>query len=74
MRAVNATLEPAEIADIIVDHATQWVPARDWALLSSDLSGQMSVLSGRGVTDENEPAMRAVGNWVMQHEIGRAHV
>ena len=67
MRAVNATLEPVEIADIIVDHAAQWVPARDWALLSSDLSGQLSVLSGRGVTSENERAMRAVANWVMQH-------
>jgi diguanylate cyclase (GGDEF)-like protein len=67
VRAVNATLEPAEIADIIVDHASKWVPARDWALLSSDLSGKLSVLSGRGVNDENEPAMRAVANWVMQH-------
>jgi len=67
VRAVNATLEPIDIADIIVGHAAQWVPARDWALLSSDLSGQLSVLSGRGVTDENEPAIRAVANWVMQH-------
>lgn len=67
VRAVNATLEPAEIADIIVDHAAQWVPARDWALLSSDLSGRLSVLSGRGVADESEPAMRAIANWVMQH-------
>jgi len=67
VREVNATLEPADIADVIVAHAAQWVPARDWALLSSDLSGQLSVLSGRGVTDENEPAIRAVANWVMQH-------
>ena len=67
VRAVNATLEPAEIADIIVDHAAQWVPARDWALLSSDLSGRLSVLSGRGVTDENEHEIRAIANWVMQH-------
>jgi diguanylate cyclase (GGDEF)-like protein len=66
VRAVNATLEPPEIADIIVDHAAQWIPARDWALLSSDLSGELSVLSGRGVNDENEPAMRAIANWVMQ--------
>jgi diguanylate cyclase (GGDEF)-like protein len=67
VREVNATLEPAEIAEIIVEHAAQWVPARDWALLSSDLSGQLSVLSGRGVTEDNEPAVRAVANWVMQH-------
>jgi len=67
VRAVNATLEPGEIADIIVDHAAQWVPARDWALLSSDLSGRLSVLSGRGVTDENEHEIRAIANWVMQH-------
>jgi diguanylate cyclase (GGDEF)-like protein len=67
IRAVNATLEPPEIADVIVDHAAQWVPARDWALLSSDLSGKLSVLAKRGVAGEHEPAMRAIANWVMQH-------
>jgi diguanylate cyclase (GGDEF)-like protein len=67
VRAANATLEPSEIADIIVDHASQWVPARDWALLSSDLSGQLSVLSGRGVAEDNEADVRAIANWVMQH-------
>jgi diguanylate cyclase (GGDEF)-like protein len=67
VRAVNATLEPSEIADIIVEHASAWIPARDWALLSSDLSGRLSVLSGRGVTPENEEAVRVVANWVMHY-------
>ena len=65
IRAVHATLEPAEIADVIVERASVWVPASCWAVVSADLSGQLSVLSGRGVTPENDAAVNAVAKWVM---------
>src|SRR5436189_6298848 len=35
VRAVNTTLEPPKIADLIVDRAANWVPAPCWALVSS---------------------------------------
>src|SRR5450631_2108656 len=41
VRSVNATLEPPKIAELIVDRASTWVPAPCWAILSSDLSGQL---------------------------------
>src|SRR5437588_2479395 len=53
VRGVNATLEPAKIAEVIVDHAATWVPAPCWAVVSADLSGQLSVLADRGLA----PAM-----------------
>ena len=66
VRAVQATLDPAEIASLIVERASGWIPASNWAAVSADLSGQLSVLFGRGVTADNEPAVRSIAKWVMQ--------
>jgi len=65
LRAVHATLEPVEIARLIVERASAWVPAPCWAVVSADLSGQLSVLSGQGVTEDSDAGVRAVAQWVM---------
>ena len=62
---MHATLDPAEIAALIVDRGSKWVPASCWAVVSADVSGQLSVLYGRGVTSDNEAAVRAIAKWVM---------
>src|SRR5919108_3661937 len=49
VRAVNTTLEPARVADQIVERSATWVPAPCWAVVSSDLSGNLSVLAERGL-------------------------
>jgi diguanylate cyclase (GGDEF)-like protein len=66
VRAVNTTLEPAKIADLIVDRAATWVPAPCWAIVASDLSGQSSVLAERGLTPDMGPAVYSIAAWVMQ--------
>ena len=65
VRGVNATLEPQKIADVIVEHASTWVPAPCWAVVSADLSGQLSVLADRGLTPDMGPAVYAIATWVM---------
>src|SRR4029077_9289978 len=65
VRGVNATLEPSKIADVIVDRGATWVPAPCWAVVSADLSGQLSVLADRGLTPEMGPAVYAIATWVM---------
>src|SRR6185436_13483786 len=65
VRAVNITLEPPKIAEEIVERAATWVPAPCWAVVSSDLSGQLSVLSDRGLMPDMGPAVYAVARWVM---------
>src|SRR2546422_8945283 len=35
VRAVNTTLEPARIAEALVERAATWVPAPCWAVVSS---------------------------------------
>src|ERR1700716_334350 len=64
-RAVNATLEPPKIAEVIVERAATWVPAPCWAVVSADLSGQLSVLADRGLVPEMGPAVYAIATWVM---------
>ena len=65
VRAVNTTLEPAKIADEIVERGSTWVPAPCWAVVSSDLSGQLSVLSDKGLMPDMGPAVYAIAKWVM---------
>jgi diguanylate cyclase (GGDEF)-like protein len=69
VRAVNTTLEPAKVADHIVDRAATWIPAPGWAVVSSDLSGQISVLADQGLVADMEPAVFAVAKWVMDHSL-----
>ena len=64
VRGVNATLEPQKIAEVIVDRASTWVPAPCWAVVSADLSGQLSVLADRGLTPDMGPAVYAIATWV----------
>jgi diguanylate cyclase (GGDEF)-like protein len=65
VRAVNTTLEPARIAELIVDRAATWLPAPCWAVVCADISGQLSVLADRGLTPEMGPAVYAIATWVM---------
>src|SRR6185437_14625219 len=65
VRAVSTTLEPDRIADLIVDRAGTWIPAPCWAVVSSDLSGQLSVLAERGLMPDLGPAVYAIADWVM---------
>ena len=69
VRGVNATLEPQKIAEVIVDRAATWVPAPCWAVVSADLSGQLSVLADRGLTPDMGPAVYAIATWVMNRNL-----
>jgi diguanylate cyclase (GGDEF)-like protein len=65
VRHVNATLEPDKIAEVIVERGATWIPAPCWAVVSSDLSGQLTVLADRGLMPEMGPAVYAIATWVM---------
>jgi diguanylate cyclase (GGDEF)-like protein len=65
VRAVNTTLEPVKIAELVLERASTWVPAPTWALVSSDQSGQLSVLADRGLEPESGAVMYGIAAWVM---------
>src|SRR5436309_473319 len=66
VRAVSTTLEPDRIAELIVERAASWIPAPCWAVVSADLSGQLSVLADRRLMPDMGPAVYAIAGWVMQ--------
>ena len=66
LRAVNATVEPEKIAEMLVERASTWIPAPCWAVLSSDFSGQLTTLAERGLQPEMGPSVQAIGAWVIQ--------
>src|SRR5262245_11238898 len=65
VRAVNGTFEPRTIAELIVERALTWVPAPCWAVVLSDLSGELSVLADRGLTPDMGPDVYSVGRGVV---------
>src|SRR5947209_6402985 len=65
VRAVNTTLEPPKIAELIVERASTWLPTPCWAVVCADLSGQLSVLADRGLAPDMGPAVYAIATWVM---------
>jgi len=65
VRALNATLEPQRVAELIIDRASQWIPAPAWALVSADSTGQAFVLSERGLTVDMESAILTIGRRTM---------
>jgi len=67
VRAVNTSLEPPKVAETLVERASTWVPAPCWAVVSADLSAQLSVLADRGLTPDMGPAVYAIATWVMKH-------
>jgi diguanylate cyclase (GGDEF)-like protein len=68
MRAVNSTLDPAKLAELVLDRAMNWVPVPCWALVSSGASGgELTVLGDHVLTEDVGPAVNAIATWVMHH-------
>jgi diguanylate cyclase (GGDEF)-like protein len=65
VRAVNASLEPTKIAELLINRAASWIPAPCWAVVSSDQSSQLTVLADHGLTPDMGAVVYAIGNWVM---------
>ena len=66
MRAANATLDSARVAEVVVARAASWLPAPCWALVGPRADGLPAVLAGRGLGPREEEAARAFGAWVLR--------
>jgi diguanylate cyclase (GGDEF)-like protein len=66
IRSVSVSLDPAKVAELIVDRAATWVPAPCWAVVSSDPGGQLTVLAERGLQPDMGPPVYAIAEWVMK--------
>jgi diguanylate cyclase (GGDEF)-like protein len=68
VREVNSTLDPERVADAIVNHACEWLPAPVWVVYAIDNAG-VRTFGARGLTAALEPSLVAVGQWVLKHGV-----
>jgi diguanylate cyclase (GGDEF)-like protein len=66
IRAVNASLDPERVAEALVAHAADWVPASGWLVLGRDDGGAVRAMASRALTPALDAAATAVGTWVMR--------
>ena len=62
LRAVSASSDPETIAMTLIDLASAWIPATSWGVVTSDLSGQLSILAERRIEIDQRRALVAVAN------------
>jgi diguanylate cyclase (GGDEF)-like protein len=66
VRAVNASLEPARVAEATLARAAEWIPAAGWCVAVATDAGAVQVLSTRGLSAPMEAAASAVSQWVVR--------
>jgi diguanylate cyclase (GGDEF)-like protein len=67
IRAVNSSLDPERVADMLVQQVAGWVPAQSWLVLMSDDAGRVRALAVRALTSAFAEPAQAVGEWVMKN-------
>jgi diguanylate cyclase (GGDEF)-like protein len=67
LRAVNATLDPRKIADVLLDRMGTWFTAPYWAVVAIHESGEMATIADRGISTLLESRLYDVAHWVREH-------
>ncbi len=69
VRAVNTTVEPGGIAELVIERAATWLPASSWAIVVADGAGRPTVLATRGLVPAQAPValFGSVPMWVVEH-------
>jgi len=77
VEAVNASIEPDQIAQAVVERVASLIPLHCWAIVAADVQEQLAVLADTGLTPDFGPALYAAANFVLRHEqllvSGNAH-
>src|SRR5262245_56358575 len=67
VQRVDATLEPREIAEALIDRAATWIQGPSWWLASTDPSGHISFLAEPTQAAHLSAAVHTVARWVVEH-------
>ncbi len=69
IRATNASLDPARVADALVARAAGWFALPAWAVVAADpQTGVQTRLGQRLLGPDLESTALAVGGWILAHE------
>jgi diguanylate cyclase (GGDEF)-like protein len=66
LRAVNASLDPERVAEVIVGRVSEWIPVQGWLVLAIDDGGRTRAMAARALTPALEAAAHSVGGWVIR--------
>jgi diguanylate cyclase (GGDEF)-like protein len=67
IRKTSASVDPARVAESVLDHAAGWVPAPIWILLTTDHAGRLEVLTDRGAEAILGAHVEPLGQWLSTH-------
>ncbi|MFQ5668800.1 MAG: diguanylate cyclase, partial [Candidatus Binatia bacterium] len=65
-RRVNASVEPARVAEVLAADVSRWLPVASWAVLVPDERHALRILASRGLASGLEPAALAFGGWTFR--------
>ena len=64
LRAVNTSLEPATIAEVVIARFAGWIPCSSTALVAVDISGESSCVAQRSLPEGAEDPIRRIAIWM----------
>jgi diguanylate cyclase (GGDEF)-like protein len=67
VRGANATVDPAKVADWIVQNASTWLPAPCWALVAPDATESAAVLADHGLVPGVDASVFGAAMWVLKN-------
>ena len=65
VRLVHGSLDPREIAAVLIERAATWIPAPSWWVASTDPSGHISFLAEHEPLPHLTLAVHGLARWVM---------
>jgi diguanylate cyclase (GGDEF)-like protein len=65
LQSTHATLDPRRVAEFLVSWAATWWPVPVWAVVTTDVDGQIKLLGGHGLTETLAHVAQAVGGRIM---------
>jgi diguanylate cyclase (GGDEF)-like protein len=68
VREVNEHADPRAVADVVLRHAPEWIPAPSFAVVAWDPSGAPAVIANRGLSQELDLPARELGGIVLRQE------
>lgn len=67
VRDANASLDPNQVAAVLVRLAESWLPAPCWVVIAYDVNGQLTVLADHGLAPSHGPSLWTVAHWVLRN-------
>jgi len=65
VQSTHATLDPRRVAEFLVSWAPTWWPVSIWAVVTTDVNGQLAVLAHRGLPESLASTAQAVAGWMV---------